>query len=191
MTDPDGRAPEETTEPGADTAGPAEAAASDAADAEGLDEGAADAEDAGFDEAEEDEADFEDELGEEVGAAPAAAFPGVKTATTAGTGGAGRRFGRRSAAEPEHAQTASERAVHIDDRISKVFVLGIAAIFVLIFLNALLVGKGGLLTPVATPTPIPSATAAPSASPVASTTPAPSASPAATAAPTASASAAP
>ena len=55
-------------------------------------------------------------------------------------------------------QTISERAVHIDDRISKVFVIAIAVIFGLIFLNALFLGKGGLFTPVATPAPIPVAT---------------------------------
>ena len=62
-------------------------------------------------------------------------------------------------------QTISERAVHIDDRISKVFVIAIAVIFGLIFLNALFLGKGGLFAPVATPAPIPVATAAPSATP--------------------------
>ncbi len=191
MTDPDGRVPEETTEPGADAA--AEAAAIGEADDEGLDE--VDAGAVGFDEDEADEEGDEGEEGEEGEAeAASAAVPGTAGAVAAGARGAGRRVGRRAAAEPEHVQTASERAVHIDDRISKIFVLGVAAVFGLIFLNALLLGTGGLFAskPVPTAVPaasaVPSASPAPSASPVPSASPAPSVSPAASGSPAASAS---
>lgn len=172
MTDPDGRAPEETTEPGAN-----------AAKADGAEE----AEEAAIelDETGEIDEEADEEAAEEATEASAAAVPGAKKAPPSDAETAGRRFGRRAATEPEHVPTASERAVHIDDRISKVFVLGVAAIFALIFLNALFLGSGGLFAPVATPTPIPVATPAPSV------TPAPSASPEASASPAPSASVAP
>jgi hypothetical protein len=92
-----------------------------------------------------------------------------------------RRLRGRPATAPA---TPSEQAVHIDDRISKLFVAGAVAVFVLILLNGLLLGRNGALVPTPTPTPIPSATLAPSVSPSASgsapasgsATPAPSAS---------------
>jgi hypothetical protein len=77
----------------------------------------------------------------------------------------------------------SEQAVHIDDRISKLFVAGTVAVFVLIFLNGLLLGRGGALVPEPTPTPVPSVTAAPSASPSASGSASPGASSSASPAP--------
>jgi len=185
MTDPDGRAPEETNEPGpADVDEPdVEEADADEAD-EGLDD----------DRGELDEAA---QLGEDAEAPSSAAVPssasvpGAKGGRAAEAGGAGRRFGRRGATEPEHVQTVSERAVHIDDRISKIFVIGIAAIFGLIFLNALFLGKGGLFTAAPTPTPVASATPAPSLTAAPSLTPAPSGSPAASASPSAAPSEAP
>jgi hypothetical protein len=63
------------------------------------------------------------------------------------------------------ATTPSEQAVHIDDRISKLFVTAAVLVFVLIFLNAILLGHGGAFAPKPTPTPTPAATATPSPSP--------------------------
>jgi hypothetical protein len=73
-----------------------------------------------------------------------------------------RRLRGRPATPPA---TVSEQAVHIDDRISKLFVAGTVAVFVLILLNGLLLGRNGALSPTPTPTPVPSATAAPSVAP--------------------------
>jgi hypothetical protein len=79
-----------------------------------------------------------------------------------------RRLRGRPATPPA---TVSEQAVHIDDRISKLFVAGTVAVFVLILLNGLLLGRNGALSPTPTPTPVPSATAAPSGSSPASGSP--------------------
>ena len=70
----------------------------------------------------------------------------------------------RSAARnrPTHVPTPSEKAVHVREDVSKVFVIAAVAVFVAILLNGLLFGTGGLFTPIATPSPSPSA--APSAS---------------------------
>ena len=65
-------------------------------------------------------------------------------------------------ATPARVQTASDIAVHVDDRVSAIFVIGVIAVFVLIFLNALVLGKGGFLTPLPTPKPV--ASLAPAAS---------------------------
>jgi hypothetical protein len=65
----------------------------------------------------------------------------------------------------------SDQAVHIDDRISKLYVIATVVVFLLIFLNGLLLGRGGALSPAPTPTPVPSATVAPSASPSGSASP--------------------
>jgi len=90
------------------------------------------------------------------------------------------------------AATPSDVAVHIDDRISKIFVLVTVAIFVLILLNGLLLGHGGLLASKPTPTPVASESTAPSssASPAVSESPAASGSPAASESPAASGAAA-
>jgi hypothetical protein len=65
----------------------------------------------------------------------------------------------------------SDQAVHIDDRISKLFVVATVVVFLLIFLNGLLLGRGGALSPSPTPRPTPSATASPSAGPSGSASP--------------------
>jgi hypothetical protein len=57
----------------------------------------------------------------------------------------------------------SELAVHIDDRISAVFVLAVIAVFVGILIYGIVGGVGGVVTGTPTPTPSPSPTA--SASP--------------------------
>ena len=132
--------------------------------------------------------------------APTTARAGRAGATSRGTGRVAKD--NRVPAAPARAQTASDIAVHIDDRASAIFVIAVIAIFGLIFLNALLLGKGGLLAPIATPAPVvvaspapsaaPSASVAPSAlassAPSASTSAAPSVSPSASVAPSASAS---
>jgi hypothetical protein len=91
-------------------------------------------------------------------------------------GGGGRRvIGRRGAPQADRPPTSSASAVHIDDRASQVFVIGVAVVFVLIFLNALLLGQGGLLTPLLTPPATPPAvvTPAPGATPTPIPTPTP------------------
>ncbi len=87
------------------------------------------------------------------------------------------------------APTASDVAVHIDDRVSKGFVIAVAALFVLAFLYPLFLGHGGLFTPIVTPAPTavpaietPPPTASPAPSATASASPAVSGSPAASAA---------
>jgi hypothetical protein len=90
----------------------------------------------------------------------------------------------RGQAQRTAGPSASEIAVHIDDRISAIFVLAVIAVFIGILLYGLLAGSGGVLTPPSpSPSPIPSA--APSASP--SPSAAPSASPSPSAAPSPSA----
>ena len=91
----------------------------------------------------------------------------------------------RDAAKPvAAAPSVAEEAVHITDRASAVFVIGVTLVFVVILLNGMLLGKRGFITQaLATPKPTPGVTASPvaSASPSASVTvsEAPSASPAA------------
>ena len=118
---------------------------------------------------------FAEPEGVATGPAAASAPERVGRASAASrSGGRGSRGGRGPAVPPR-VQTASDIAVHIDDRVSVIFVIGVIVIFGLIFLNAVALGKGGLLSPLATPRPIPSASpvasAAPSASPVASAAP--------------------
>src|SRR3954465_2239527 len=81
--------------------------------------------------------------------------------------------------------SASDIAVHIDDRISAAFVVVAIAAFVLIFANGLLLGQGGTLTTTPLPTPASespagsgseSPAASVSESPAASTSASPSAS---------------
>jgi hypothetical protein len=104
--------------------------------------------------------------------------PGApSTEAAAATGVAARRRG--VAASPSRAPSPSEIAVHVREDVSKYFVIATAAVFALILLNAIFLGTGGLLRPLATPTPEPSAS--PSAS--ASGSPASSPSSSATAAP--------
>ena len=103
---------------------------------------------------------------------------------------------RAMRAAMEHGQIAAEPGHSVSDRASAVFVLVTVGVFVLIMLNGMLLGHGGLLTPVPTPSPVPSLTASPAPSPTdtpaaatptaaPSVTPAPSASPAATSEPSA------
>jgi hypothetical protein len=100
---------------------------------------------------------------------------------------------RRPTAPAQRAPSPSEIAVHVREDWSKAFVIITAVVFILILLNALLLGHGGFLTPIATPTPIPSPSAEPSASGSPGATPSAPASPSATpsASPSAAASASP
>jgi hypothetical protein len=126
------------------------------------------------------------------GPAPTTERRGRESATSRGerrTSGRGTRGNRQPVVAPR-VQTASDIAVHIDDRASAIFVIGVIAVFVLILLNAVVLGKGGLLTPIPSPTPFPSlvpGTQAPPPSASASASPSGSVAPAASGSPGASA----
>lgn len=82
---------------------------------------------------------------------------------------------RAAAAAPVRAVAPEDELPYIDDRVSKVWVAAIVAVFALILAYGLLFGKAGALTPpTPSPTPSPSATPTLSASPVPSLTAAPS-----------------
>jgi hypothetical protein len=104
---------------------------------------------------------------------------------------------RRPGAPAAAAAPVPERAIRVEDRISKIFVLGTVGVFLVIMLNGVFFGVGGVFTPFVSPTPAPTASpsAVVSASPSASGSAAPSASssvaPSGSAAPSASGSAAP
>jgi hypothetical protein len=87
--------------------------------------------------------------------------------------GQGRFELRRPSRPAAPGPTPSEQAVRIDDRVSQVFVFVTAALFVLIFLNALLLGRGGTFSS----TPIPSPSASVAVSPSSGASPAASGSP--------------
>ena len=90
-------------------------------------------------------------------------------------------LGRPPQAAPS-APGGAEQVPYIDDPWTKWFVLLVTAVFVAIFLNAVFLGHGGLLTTTPSPSPTPVASASPSPSPTtspsstASASPAPSAS---------------
>ena len=114
------------------------------------------------------------------------ARPGTIGAGAAGRSGrAGRAARQASTATRTVAPTPSEVAVHIDDRVSMVFVGLVVAAFVGIFAFGVLLGGYGVFghRPTPLPPPAPTVTAPPTASP--------SAAPSASAAPSESASAAP
>jgi hypothetical protein len=142
-----------------------------------------------------DELDEEDELEEEE--AYEAEEAEEAPAAPAGRRGRGRVPVRAAPAAP----TVSELAVHVSDRVSAVFVIGVVAVFAGILLYGMLLGNGGFITgltatpplPTLAPTasPIPSASSAASASPAASASSGASASPAASSSASSPASAAP
>lgn len=86
-----------------------------------------------------------------------------------------------------HGPVGADGAIRITDNPSKWFVIGTIAIFVLILLNGMILGVGGLATPIPTPTPVvtPAPTVKASATPraTAGATATPAASAAASAAP--------
>lgn len=98
---------------------------------------------------------------------------------------------RGAAPAPPRGPTASELAVHVREDVSKVFVLVAVGVFVLILLNGLLLGSGGLLAAKPTPSPSPSPSASASASASAPASAGPSASAPASEAPSPAASASP
>jgi hypothetical protein len=102
---------------------------------------------------------------------------------------------RRGQAPATRTPSPSEIAVHVREDWSKAFVILTVAVFTLILLNGIVLGHGGLLTPIPTDTPIPteSPSESPSASPSGSAAPSESIAPSASASPaaTASSSAAP
>jgi len=154
-----------------------------------LEDGVDDLEDAGIDDIDDegddldagDEAevdDYEAAVREIAGeAAPAAA------ATAAGRSSAARR--RTPGNQASRAPTPSEVAVHVRENVSRTFVIAAVAIYIVILLNGIFLGTGGVFRPLPTPTPTPSES--PSASPSSSASPSASAS----ASPSASASASP
>lgn len=131
--------------------------------------------------------DYEAALREVAGeSVPAAAVPATQRPTSAQ---------RRAAGAPSttRAPSPSEVAVHVKENVSRYYVIAAVAVFVIIFLNAILLGTGGVLRPLATPTPIPTespsespgASASENASPSETTTPSGSASPSTTTSPSA------
>lgn len=112
----------------------------------------------------------------------------VEAAGAAGAGAIAGRGGRVVAgAAPGATAGVPDRAIHINDRASKVFVLLAAVAFAVILLNGMLFGVGGAFTPYVSPSPSPSPSPSVSASPSSSASPSPSSS----ASPAASGSAAP
>src|SRR5919197_489629 len=82
--------------------------------------------------------------------------PGQPSGPTAAGTAVGARGPRRPAPVARSSAPAvppSGLAVHIDDRVSKVFVIGSVVVFVLILLNGVLLGSGGFLSATATPPP--------------------------------------
>jgi hypothetical protein len=128
--------------------------------------------------------DYEAAVREVAGGGPAVVPPPVARPAERGPR-------RRPTAPAQRAPSPSEIAVHVREDWSKAFVLITAAVYLLILLNGIVLGHGGVLTPIATPTPIPSEapSGSPSAEPSASGSPA--ASPAISASPSAAPSAAP
>jgi len=86
-------------------------------------------------------------------------------------------LGRTPQAAPS-APGGAEQVPYIDDPWTKWFVLLVTAVFVAIFLNAVFLGHGGLLTTTPSPSPTPVASASPSPSPTTSPSSSASASPA-------------
>ena len=198
MTKPDDRAPD---------AHPEAMPNDEALDGDELPEDdALDEEDVAGEDAEAEEAEAEEAVGPAKGnlgmgqaAKGAASTTERRGRESAASRGEGRNSGRgargsREPAVPQRAQTASDIAVHVDDRASAIFVIAVIAVFVLILLNAVVLGKGGLLTPIPSPKPIPSlvpGTQAPPPSASASASPSGSVAPAASGSSTPSGSASP
>ena len=111
-------------------------------------------------------------------AAPAAAATAAERRSSAA-----RR--RTPGKQASRAPTPSEVAVHVRENVSRTFVIAAVAVYIVILLNGIFLGTGGVFRPLPTPTPTPSES--PSASPSSSASPSASAS----ASPTTSASASP
>ena len=111
-------------------------------------------------------------------AAPAAAATAAERRSSAA-----RR--RTPGKQASRAPTPSEVAVHVRENVSRTFVIAAVAIYIVILLNGIFLGTGGVFRPLPTPAPTPSES--PSASPSSSASPSASAS----ASPTTSAPASP
>jgi hypothetical protein len=88
--------------------------------------------------------------------------------------------------EVEEERRAAEEYVYVDDRVSRLWVLLIVAVFAAIFLYGVLFGRAGMLSP--TPSPQPTEPPTPSLSPSPSLSPTPAASPSVVPSPTVEAS---
>jgi len=106
------------------------------------------------------EPDEEGDEGDELAPEP----EGEVAPAAAGVAAGGARRRGVAARPAARVQTPSEVAVHIDDRISAAFVLLVAAVFAAILLWGIFGGRGGVFTPIPTPTPVPSVPASPNAS---------------------------
>ena len=72
---------------------------------------------------------------------------------------------------PTRPEPEREEVRTLDDPVTRIFVAAVIAVFALIFLNAIFLGQGGLLTTTPRPSPAPTATAAASASPAPTASP--------------------
>jgi len=139
-----------------------------------LEDGVDDLEDAGIDHIDDegddldagDEAEVDDydaavrEIAGE--AAPAAAATAAERRSSAA-----RR--RTPGKQASRAPTPSEVAVHVRENVSRTFVIAAVAIYIVILLNGIFLGTGGVFRPLPTPAPTPSES--PSASPSSSASP--------------------
>ncbi|MEO5965728.1 MAG: hypothetical protein ABIR11_09710 [Candidatus Limnocylindrales bacterium] len=117
-----------------------------------------------------------------------AGIAGASAGAAARTGRKGQGARQQVLATP----SVSDRAVHVNDRASAIFVIGVVGMFVAIFAYALLFGYSGFVTNVlATPVPTVAPSASAAASPSAATSASPVASASAAASPSAAASASP
>jgi hypothetical protein len=110
-------------------------------------------------EADEDQSSDVDETGFEAEEAEATAQDEIEEAETGGVVATGMAVGVGT----RPTASLSELAVHVDDRISAIFVLAVIAVFIAILVYGIVGGVGGVVTGTPTPTPSPSPTA--SASP--------------------------
>ena len=70
---------------------------------------------------------------------------------------------RRAARSSERTHLTIDPSLRIQDRASALFVVLTVAVFAVILLNGIVLGKGGFLAPLATPTPIPTLAPTPAA----------------------------
>ena len=118
------------------------------------------------------------------------AVPAAATTAAERRSSAARR--RSPGKQLSRAPSPSEIAVHVRENVSRAFVMAAVAIYIVILLNAIFLGTGGVLRPLPTPTPTPtespstSPSASVSASPAASSSGSAPASPAASGSPSAS-----
>ena len=132
------------------------------------------------DELDEDELQADDDLDDDELATKA--LPRADLAAAAGAAGAKTAASRGRQTRTATPAPAIDELPYVDDRVSKIWVGLIVAVFAAIFIYGLLLGRGGILT--TTPSPEPTASRPPSSSP--STVPSPSVRPSVTAGPSGS-----